>query len=153
MNEDRLRILLVDDDEDDYILTHAVLNEFYGDQLDVEWVSSYERAKEALLSGHHHLCLLDYHLGSRTGLELLRETTSCGCTTPVILLTGNDDRDTDVEAMEAGAADYLIKGQFGICLLERSIRYARRFAAQRRRVLEQLRSAEERLPQAMSASG
>ena len=106
MNHTRLRILLVDDDEDDYILTHAVLNEVYGDQLDVEWISSYEPAKEALLSGSHELCLLDYHLGARTGLELLREAISRGCTTPVILLTGNDDWDTDVMAMEAGAADY-----------------------------------------------
>ena len=110
MNPSRLRILLVDDDEDDYILTHAVLNEVYGDQLDVEWISSYEPAKEALLSGRHELCLLDYHLGARTGLELLREAITRGCATPVILLTGNDDWDTDVEAMEAGAADYLIKG-------------------------------------------
>ena len=47
MNPSRLRILLVDDDEDDYILTHAVLNEVYGDQLDVEWISSYEPAKGA----------------------------------------------------------------------------------------------------------
>jgi diguanylate cyclase (GGDEF)-like protein/PAS domain S-box-containing protein len=144
MNQTRLRILLVDDDEDDYILTHAVLNEFYGDQIDVEWISSYEPAKEALLSGRHELCLLDYHLGARTGLELLRETTSKGCTTPVILLTGNDDWQTDVEAMQAGAADYLIKGQFGTCLLERSIRYARGFAAQRQHTLEALRTSEER---------
>jgi diguanylate cyclase (GGDEF)-like protein/PAS domain S-box-containing protein len=139
-----LRILLVDDDEDDYVLTHAVLNECYRDQVDVEWVSSYEPAKEALLSGRHELCLLDYHLGARTGLELLRETISMGCTTPVILLTGNDDWSTDVEAMEAGAADYLIKGQFGICLLERSIRYARGFAAERQHTLQALKSSEER---------
>jgi diguanylate cyclase (GGDEF)-like protein/PAS domain S-box-containing protein len=144
MNQPRLRILLVDDDEDDYILTHAVLNECYGEDVEVEWVSSYERAKEALLSGRHELCLLDYHLGARTGLELLRETTSKSCSTPVILLTGNDDWHTDVEAMEAGAADFLVKGQFGTCLLERSIRYARGFAAERRHTLEALRSSEER---------
>jgi diguanylate cyclase (GGDEF)-like protein/PAS domain S-box-containing protein len=144
MNQVRLRILLVDDDEDDYVLTHAVLNECYGDRVEVEWVSSYEPAKEALLSGRHELCLLDYHLEARTGLELLRETMSRGCTTPIILLTGNDDWNTDVEAMEAGAADYLVKGQFGTCLLERSIRYARGFAAERQHTLQALRSSEER---------
>ncbi len=149
MNHTRLRILLVDDDEDDYILTHAVLNEFYGDQVDVEWVSSYDPAREALLSGRHELCLLDYHLGARTGLDLLRETTSKGCTTPVILLTAHDDLQTDVEAMKAGAADYLIKGQFGPCVLERSIRYARGFAAERQHNLEALRKSEERYALAM----
>ena len=69
---------------------------------------------------------------------------SRGCTTPIILLTGNDDWNTDVEAMEAGAADYLVKGQFGTCLLERSIRYARGFAAERQHTLQALRSSEER---------
>ncbi len=149
MNQGRLRILLVDDDEDDYILTHAVLNECYGDQVEVEWVSSYEPAKAALLSGRHEICLLDYHLDARTGLELLRETTSRGCTTPVILLTGHNDWNTDVEAMEAGAADYLVKGQFGTCRLERSIRYARGLIAERQHTLEALRASEERYALAM----
>ena len=144
MNADVLSILLVDDDEDDYVLTHAVLNECYGDRVAVEWVSSYDLARTALLSGRHELCLLDFHLGSRTGLELLRETSSIGCPTPIILLTGNDDWNTDVEAMEAGAADYLVKGQFGTSLLERSIRYARGFAAERQHTLQALRSSEER---------
>ncbi len=81
----------------------------------------------------------------RTGLELLRETITSGCATPVILLTGNDDWDTDVEAMEAGAADYLIKGQFGIrtpgavdplC--------AEASPSKRQHTLEALRDSEER---------
>ena len=144
MNPSRLNILLVDDDEDDYFLTRAVLNEVYGDQVEVEWVSSYEPAKEAMLSGRHGLCLLDYHLGARNGLELLREAMAQGCRTPIILLTGNDDWDVDVEAMEAGAADYLVKGQFGPRLLERSIRYAMGFAVERQQTLEALERSEER---------
>ncbi len=108
MNQSGLNILIVDDDEDDCFLTRAVLNEVYGDRVKVEWVSSFEAAKVAILSGHHTLCFLDYHLGARTGLELLREVVAQGCTTPIILLTGHDDWDVDVEAMEAGAADYLV---------------------------------------------
>ena len=144
MNRSRLRILLVDDDEDDYFLTHAILVDVYGDQIDVDWVSSYELGIEALLSGRHGLCLLDYHLGARTGLDLLREVLARGCRTPIILLTGNDDREIDVKAMEAGAADYLVKGQFGGPLLERSIRYAMGFAVERQQTLEALRRSEER---------
>jgi diguanylate cyclase (GGDEF)-like protein/PAS domain S-box-containing protein len=144
MSAPGLRILLVDDDEDDYVLTQAVLRECYGDRVEVEWISSYEPAKEALLSGRHELCLLHYRLEARTGLELLRETMSRGCTTPVILLAGNNDWNTDIEAMEAGAVDFLVKGQFGTCLLERSIRYARGFAAERQHTLQALRSSEER---------
>ena len=66
------------------------------------------------------------------------------CRTPIILLTGNDDWDTDVKAMEAGAADYLVKGQFGPNLLERSIRYAMGFAGERQKTLEALKRSEER---------
>jgi diguanylate cyclase (GGDEF)-like protein/PAS domain S-box-containing protein len=144
MNQDRLKILLVDDDEDDYVITRSALLEVYRDQIELEWFSAYELAREALLSGRHGLCLLDYHLGARTGLELLRETTARGCRTPIILLTGNDDRDVDVQAMEAGAADYLVKGEVGGKLLERSIRYAIGFAVERQRTLEALRRSEER---------
>ena len=81
---------------------------------------------------------------ARTGLELLREAMAQGCSIPIILLTGNDDWDVDVEAMEAGAADYLVKGQFGTRQLERSIRYAMGFAVERQKTLEALRLSQER---------
>jgi len=144
MNHSRLSILLVDDDEDDYILARSLLVEVYGNQIDVEWASSFEPAREALLSGRHGLCLLDYHLGARTGLDLLRETVAKDCRTPIILLTGNDDWDVDVKAMEAGAVDYLVKGKFDGRLLERSIRYAMGFAVERQQTLEALHRSEER---------
>jgi diguanylate cyclase (GGDEF)-like protein/PAS domain S-box-containing protein len=144
MNPGLLKILLVDDDEDDCFLTRAVLNEVYGDQVVVEWITAYEPARAAMLRGGNELCLLDYHLGARNGLELLREVIALGCRMPIILLTGNDDWDTDVRAMEAGAADYLVKGQFGPSLLERSIRYAMGFAGERQKTLEALKRSEER---------
>ena len=144
MNHSHLSILIVDDDEDDYYLTHAILVDVYGDQIDVEWISSYEAAIETLLSGRHGLCLLDYNLGARTGLDLLREVLARGCRTPIIMLTGNADWDVDVKTMEAGAADYLVKGQFGGPQLERSIRYAIGFAVERYQTLEALRRSEER---------
>ena len=88
--------------------------------------------------------LLDYNLGARTGLDLLREVLARGCRTPIIMLTGNDDHEVDVKAMEAGAADYLVKGQFGGPHLERSIRYAIGFAVERHQTLDALRRSEER---------
>ncbi len=144
MNHTHLNILIVDDDEDDYFLTHAVLVDVYGDQIDVEWISGYHAAKEALLSGRHGVCFLDYNLGARSGLDLLREVLARGCRTPIIMLTGNTDQGVDVDAMEAGAADYLVKGRFGGLHLERSIRYAMGFAGERHQVLEALRLSEER---------
>ncbi len=147
----RLKVLLIDDDEDDFILTRGILQEVYQDQLEVRWLPAFEPAEQALVDGDFDVCLLDYHLGQRTGLELLRRAIARGCRTPIILLTGNDDRDVDVEAMKAGAADYVVKGRFDGRLLERSIRYAIGYAVERQQTLEALRLSEERY--ALAARG
>ena len=120
-----IEVLLVEDDRDDYLLTAELLEEI-GEEgsYTLRWVDNFEDGVEALLSGQPDLCLLDYRLGSQTGLELLREVTARGCTIPIVLLTGQSERELDVEAMKAGAADYLVKGEFGPRQLERSIRYA-----------------------------
>jgi diguanylate cyclase (GGDEF)-like protein/PAS domain S-box-containing protein len=144
MKQRHLSILVVDDDEEDYFLTHAILADVYGDTVDVEWISSYEAAIERLLVGRHAVCFMDYNLGPRTGLDLLREVLARGCRTPIIMLTGNDDHEVDVKAMEAGAADYLVKGRFGGPHIERSIRYAIGVAVERHQTLEALRRSEER---------
>lgn len=124
MKKDAIKVLLVDDDEDDYILTRDFFTDMEGANFQLDWVASYQAAMEAIAAHQHDVYLLDYHLGSRNGLELLREAVTKGCKSPIILLTGQGDHDVDMEAMKAGAADYLDKSQIGAPLLERSIRYA-----------------------------
>lgn len=119
-----LRVLIADDDEDDYILTRDLLVRIGPQRFQLDWTPSYEGALEAIERNQHDVYLFDYHLGHSDGLELLREALGRGCKAPIILLTGNDNWETDVEAMKAGAADYLVKGQLDARLLERSIRYA-----------------------------
>ncbi|HEY0133524.1 MAG TPA: ATP-binding protein [Nannocystis sp.] len=119
-----IAVLLVEDDRDDYLLTSEFLEEIGADDYTLKWVETYEEGVEALMSGGAELCLLDYRLGARTGIELLREVSERGCTIPIVLLTGQSERSLDIEAMRAGAADYLVKGEFGARQLERSIRYA-----------------------------
>lgn len=121
---ERIRVLLVEDDEDDYILTESLLSEINTNSFDLDWVTTYDAALEALARDNHDVCLLDYRLGARTGLDLLRETQLNGSRPPIILLTGQGDREIDMLAMEAGAADYLVKNQLNANQLERSIRYA-----------------------------
>ncbi len=120
----RLRVLLVEDDEDDYVLTRDLLEEVPGYRFDLEWASNYETGRAALRQDRHDVYLFDYRLGGHTGLELLAEAVARGCKAPVILLTGQGEREIDIEAMKAGAADYLSKGKIDAALLERSIRYA-----------------------------
>jgi two-component system, cell cycle sensor histidine kinase and response regulator CckA len=124
MNNSPIKVLLVDDDEDDYILTRDWFDEFQVAGSELEWVSSYAKAREAIAQNRHDIYLVDYRLGEGNGLELLSEAIANNCTAPIILLTGKGDREIDIEAMKAGAADYLEKSQLSAPLLERSIRYA-----------------------------
>ncbi|MBW4670248.1 MAG: response regulator [Cyanomargarita calcarea GSE-NOS-MK-12-04C] len=119
-----IRVLLVDDDEDDYILTRDWFGEFQVTGCELEWVDNFQAAREAIALSKHDIYLVDYRLGEHNGLELLREALNKGYLAPIILLTGLGDRDIDIEAMKAGAADYLEKSQLNAPLLERSIRYA-----------------------------
>ncbi|MBW4644397.1 MAG: response regulator [Goleter apudmare HA4340-LM2] len=123
-NKNLIRVLLVDDDEDDYILTRYWFSEFQVAGCELEWIDSYEAAWNAIAHQRHDIYLVDYRLGTRNGLELLRDAIDNGCSVPIILLTGQGDQEIDLDAMRAGAADYLEKSQLTAPLLERSIRYA-----------------------------
>ena len=120
--------MLIDDDEEEYfLLKELVSGQAKGRTLhhyDLDWVSTYEEAVRAFLSCQYDVYLVDYHLGSRSGLDLLREAASSECSSPIIMLTGQGSYETDVSAMQLGAADYLEKNQLTLPLLERSIRYA-----------------------------
>lgn len=124
MDNGTIAILLVDDDEDDYVLIRDWISEITAVRFTLDWVATYDAAIEAIAQNHHDVYLLDYRLGERDGLELLREAVANGCSAPIILLTGQGDHKVDVEAMKAGAADYLDKGKIGAYALEHSIRYA-----------------------------
>src|SRR5262245_58183257 len=119
-----VRVLLIDDDRDDFFLTRELLAEIPGGRMSLDWAPTYDAGLAALCSGTHDVYLLDYRLGVRTGIELLREAKSHKCSGPVILLTGHGHTRTDFEAVEAGADDYLETAGLPPAVLERSIRYA-----------------------------
>ncbi len=124
MGDENWKILLVEDDEDDYFLVKAWLSQVKHGQFSLEWVSRYEAALQAVAASTFDVVLVDYQLGSRSGLELIREAIAQCQTIPFILLTGRGNYEVDLTAMEAGAADYLSKAELTAPLLERSIRYA-----------------------------
>ncbi len=140
MAQEPIKVLLIDDDEDDHVLTRDLLAEIGHERFGLEWASCFDAGLAAIRRRAHDVYLLDYHLGEHTGLELLRQAIADGCRAPIIMLTGLGDRDVDLEAMKTGAADYLSKGGLAAPLLERSIRYA----LERARTLEALRESEER---------
>jgi len=140
MKENIFRVLLIEDDEDDYILTSELLGDVKGTQYEINWISKYADALAIMLVDNYDVCLIDYRLGEGTGIELLREARAGGCRTPMILLTGQGDKEIDFEAAEAGAADYLVKGDIKSSVLERAIRYA----VAHGRTLETLSESENR---------
>jgi two-component system cell cycle sensor histidine kinase/response regulator CckA len=136
-----LQILLVDDDEDDCTLTGDLVSRIrVPRRAQMQWARSYETGLEALRQDHSDVCLLDYRLGARNGLELLGEARAQGYTCPIIVLTGKGTDGTDLLAMSLGADDYLVKGDLTVPLLERGIRYA----MERGRHVHELRVSEAR---------
>lgn len=118
------RILLIDDDRLQFRLTQAHFDNFQSDHYKLEWAATYDEGLARLLSGEYAACLLDYQLGERDGLQLIREAMSDGCRTPIVFLTAETAQRVDIEAMHAGALDYLVKGEITPRMIERSLRYA-----------------------------
>jgi serine phosphatase RsbU (regulator of sigma subunit) len=136
-----IRVCLVDDDEDYFVITRDLLAESDSYSFSVKWISSFEAACEEIRTTDYDVFLFDYRLGKDNGLDLLKEVIAKGIRTPVIMLTGQGDKDIDLEAMRRGAADYLVKGNIDAALLERSIRYA----LEHNKTLEQLRTSRDSL--------
>ncbi|HEV7585265.1 MAG TPA: EAL domain-containing protein [Solirubrobacteraceae bacterium] len=145
---DALRVLLVEDDEDDFVLTRSMLQSQRRASFEVEWEQSYGSALHTIRTGEHDVYLVDYRLGDRTGLDLVREAWESDPPAPVIMLTGQDDYEVDLQATELGVTDYLVKGTLDAPGLERTIRYAVR----QHQAIVELRRSEERYAVAVRAT-
>ena len=88
------------------------------------WCFNISEAQQKLKSNNYDIYFLDYRLGAKTGLELLKEAIAAGAFKPIILLTGKGTPEIDNQAVTAGAYDYLIKGEINSEKLERCLRYA-----------------------------
>ena len=141
MDNRLIRILIVDDDEDDYILTKDSLDEIEHGNFLVEWAATYNEALSQIREKEYDIYFFDYRLGEKNGLDLLEEARNNGLEKPIILLTGQGDRMVDIEAMKRGASDYLAKGAFDAKLLERTIRYTIEHA----QTLAELRNSQQSL--------
>jgi PAS domain S-box-containing protein len=119
-----IKLLLVDDDEDDFYLTSDYLKDIQGQNFEIDWAFSFDNALEKIKDKKYDLCFFDFLLGAKTGLDLLKIGASHGLKAPVILLTGKGDQRIDMEAMSLGAYDYLVKSELDSEKLERCIRYS-----------------------------
>lgn len=142
-----IKILLVDDDEDDFVLTRDTLSEIPDKKYKLEWEPDYEKARERIRQRRHDVYLIDFQIGAFSGLDLISEAHQHNVAAPLILLTGKSDPEIDERAMQAGAADYLVKGTFGLFDLERSIRYSLQHAQNLTEIRKLNLSLEKRVEQ------
>ncbi|MBC7887731.1 MAG: response regulator [Ferruginibacter sp.] len=123
MNQQLLRILVVEDDEDDFILISDYFKNITAWKFEIKWVQRYADALEELCNNQYTLCFCDYRLGAKNGIDLIKDVLAKNKATPIILLTGKGNYNIDIEATRAGAFDYLIKADLDEDKLERTIRY------------------------------
>jgi diguanylate cyclase (GGDEF)-like protein/PAS domain S-box-containing protein len=143
-----VRVLLVEDDEDDYLITRDMLTRQELVRFAVDWRSEYHASLQAIREGSHDVYLIDYRLGARTGLELVREGFAARPYAPVIMLTGEATYEMDLEATALGVTDYLVKQKLDSQILERSIRYA----ISHQKAIRDLSLSEERYSLAVRAA-
>ncbi|MFN7612042.1 MAG: ATP-binding protein [Alphaproteobacteria bacterium] len=129
-----LRVLAVDDDRTYGQILMAMLQSILPETSVIEHVNS---GAQAMLKLHeenqHYDCiLLDLNLPDSRGLNIAQECFKNFPDLAVLMLTAESDPETAMRSLQAGAEDYLIKGEFTQAGLARAIRYAtQRKAAQR----------------------
>jgi PAS domain S-box-containing protein len=124
LKDKEIRVLLIEDDEEDFMLTRDYLRDIKQPQYKLGWVSTFEEGLEEIHKQEYDAYLVDYRLGGVTGVELISKAVSEGSNAPFILLTGLYTPEIDEMAIKAGASDYLIKGKIDAETLDRSIRYS-----------------------------
>ncbi len=118
------RILIVEDDEDDFMIINGCLKDIPDRDFVIDWCYNYDDALHRMFGEGYDIYFVDYLLGEKTGLDFLRDAIRNGCEDPIVLLTGIDSREIDVKAMTTGAVDYLVKSEINTEKLERCIRYS-----------------------------
>jgi PAS domain S-box-containing protein len=132
-----VQVLIVDDDEDDYMIVKDMLQSI-SYPVTTTWAYSYNDALQHVKSGQYDVFIVDFRLGGKTGLDLMTDAAKFHSDTPFIFLTGAGSAKIDALALKAGATDYLVKGEMNEEKLDRSIRYA----MERSKVIAALRLSE-----------
>jgi phosphoserine phosphatase RsbU/P len=119
-----IKILLVEDNPDDVFFLHAALEKVTRIHFELEIVPNLAASVERLATGNIDVVLLDLTLPDSTGLDTFKAVKSQARDVPIIILSGVDDDALAVNAVHAGAEDYLVKGRVNSQLITRAIIYA-----------------------------
>jgi signal transduction histidine kinase len=119
-----IKVLVVEDDEDDWLITKKIFSKIPDSSFVVDWAPTYDDAVASIDGDAHDAYLVDYRLGERTGIDLLQYAHPESRIQPFILITGVSDSDVEWKSLKLAAADYLVKGSFDATLLSRTLLYA-----------------------------
>ena len=119
-----IKVLIIEDDEDDFIIVKHYLSKIRTVEYEVFWSNNYDFAVEDILADEHDIYLIDQFLGKGEGIEIIEQVRNNNVLKPLILLTGAGDFHIDEKAMEKGASDFIVKNEIKVDTLERSLRYA-----------------------------
>ena len=117
-------VLLVEDNLGDARLLREMLRDPAPAGYDVRGAETLKAASQYLAGSAADIVLLDLGLPDADGLESLQTIRAAAPRVPVVVLTGRDDEDLAVQALNEGAQDYLVKGQIDARGLRRALRYA-----------------------------
>ncbi len=133
-----VRVLVVDDEEDAFVIARDLLRRRSVGRFATTWAASAEEGLRLLTTDQVDVALVDYRLPDGDGLELIARAREAGSRTPIVLLTGRALEGTDIDALNAGAIDYLDKTDLSAQGLQRVVR----LAVERARIAERLRHTQ-----------
>ncbi len=117
------RVVLIEDSPSDARLIRELLREG-SSRFEVVHVATLRAALEALAGAKFDVVLADLALPDTQGVVTVERILEAASETPVVVLTGIDDEAVALQAVHAGAQDFLVKGRFDHELLSRTLRYA-----------------------------
>lgn len=141
-NDYMLKILIVEDDVNDFELIKADLYLVYENKVIVEHALSYSEALQRLSITNFDIVFVDNNLQDGLGIELIELSVSQDPNTPFVLITGEMSVDLDIVALDHGADDFIEKSHITPQLLRRSIPYAQGLKTMRNKVAAQSQEIE-----------
>jgi signal transduction histidine kinase len=136
-----MKILLVEDNPGDARLVREALREVSETDFDLAHVDTLAAALAILARDRFDIVLLDLSLPDGRGLDLIRRMAASAPELPIVVLTGLNDEETALKALQTGAQDYLVKGQADGYLILRSMRYA----IEREKIEQEMRAQQRQI--------
>ena len=141
MNRERIKVLLVEDNQGDARLIQEMLSEAGAAEFEIVHAEKLMEGLQRLIKERFDVVLLDLSLPDSQGLATFDKVHYQTPGVPILMLTGLDDEALAVKAVQKGAQDYLVKGKVDSNMLVRAIRYA--IERHKTRVKEEVVKARE----------